>query len=41
MSGLLGFLGTVREAAWVYLLLMFLASTLLFFFDRGRKSPTL
>ncbi len=37
MGGLLGFLGIVRGAAWVYLILMFLTAVLLFFLDRRRK----
>ena len=41
MGGLLGFLGTVREAAWVYLWVMFGAAAVLFFIDPGRKESAL
>ncbi len=37
MSDVMGFLGIVREVAWVYLVLMFLAATLLYFHDGRRK----
>ena len=37
MSEFLAFLGTMREAAWLYLCLMFLAATWLFLAERQRK----
>jgi hypothetical protein len=40
MDGLFGFLGMMRNAAWIYLCLVFLAAGLLFFLDRKRADAT-
>ena len=37
MSGLFAFLGIARDVAWVYMGVMFLVATGLFFYDRGGR----